>query len=156
MNKTTRNEYVPNYATPPGLVLEDYMAGAGMDIAALSAQSGLSESALAAILDARAPITDEVAAALERVFGRPAYLWNRHGRAVSAGPCPPERKTAASASRRGPCGPSPPSVCDFLVRRLGQGTGTRAKAAGVTPHRWIVNELPLRLQEGPANAGSCG
>ena len=75
MNKKIRNEYVPDYATPPGLVLEDYMEGAGLGIRELSEKSGLPESVLAGILDANEPVINEIAAALERVFGRPAYLW---------------------------------------------------------------------------------
>ena len=147
MTKELKNEYIPDYATPPGLVLEDYMEGEAMTVAELSRKSGLPESLLHDVLRAEAPVTEEIAAALERVFGRPAYLWTgmeeqyqmdlarlrkkRGGARPGAGRKPnPRRRYAIS-----------------LPGELGRELDARAAAAGVTPYRWIVNELTQRLRE---------
>ena len=149
MNKNIRNEYVPDCATSPGLVLEDYMEDAGLGIKELSEKSGLSESLLIGILNASEPVTDEIATALERVFDRPAYLWTGMEELY-------RKDLARLRKKRGGARPGAGRKANprhrysiSLPGDLGRELDARAAAAGVTPYRWIVNELTLRLREEP-------
>lgn len=67
--------YRPNYATPPGEVLEAYLAAAGMTKAELAARCGRPMKTISEIIHGKAAITPETALQFERVLGHPASLW---------------------------------------------------------------------------------
>jgi antitoxin HigA-1 len=64
--------------THPGeLLREDVIPATGMSEADIAERLGLPADELAAILDACAPITDEIAARLGRLFGNGPAIWSR-------------------------------------------------------------------------------
>lgn len=67
--------YHPDYATPPGEVLEEVLAAVGMTKAELAARCGRPAKTISEIIHGKASITAETALQLERVLGRPASLW---------------------------------------------------------------------------------
>ncbi|HEY4117896.1 MAG TPA: HigA family addiction module antitoxin [Byssovorax sp.] len=67
--------YDPDYAVHPGEVLDEYLAAAGMTQAELAARLGRPLKTVSEIIHGKAAITPETALQLERVFGRPAALW---------------------------------------------------------------------------------
>ena len=72
-----RNEYVPDYAVPPGDVLEYELELRHMPKSELARRTGLSEKHINAIVKSRgsASITPETAIKLERALGMPAEYW---------------------------------------------------------------------------------
>jgi addiction module HigA family antidote len=67
--------YEPNYGTKPGEVLEEYLETSGMTQAELATRCGRPLKTISEIVHGKAAITPETALQLERVFGRPASLW---------------------------------------------------------------------------------
>ena len=61
---------------PPGEILEEALDERGMTGAELARRTGLSEKHISQLLNARAPLSMEVALQLEQVLGIPARLWN--------------------------------------------------------------------------------
>jgi addiction module HigA family antidote len=67
--------YEPDYVTPPGEVLEEYLTVLGMTKAELAARCGRPTKTISEIIHGKTAITAETAIQLGRVFGRPASLW---------------------------------------------------------------------------------
>jgi HTH-type transcriptional regulator / antitoxin HigA len=67
--------YSPNYAVPPGDVLEEHLDAASMTQAELSDRLGLSGKHVNRIIAGHEPVTPETALKLESVFGLPAHVW---------------------------------------------------------------------------------
>ncbi|WP_028315370.1 HigA family addiction module antitoxin [Desulfatibacillum aliphaticivorans] len=76
MAKAQINEYLPDYLTSPGEVLEDYLDAYGMTQAELALRTGLSKKTINEIIKGKSPITPETALKFERPLGRPAHFWN--------------------------------------------------------------------------------
>jgi len=72
----TRNQYLPDYVSPPGETLDEALAERGMTQVDLAQRIGMSRKHVRQVLDGAAPITPETALKLERVFGMPAQFWN--------------------------------------------------------------------------------
>jgi HTH-type transcriptional regulator/antitoxin HigA len=72
---TELRAYAPNYAVPPGDILEEHRDAAAMTQAELSDRLGLSGKHVNRIIAGEEPITPETALKLESVFGLPAHVW---------------------------------------------------------------------------------
>lgn len=70
------NQYVPDYAVPPGEVLEEYLDSYGMTQAELANRLGFAKKTVNEIIKGKASITPDTSLKLERVFNRPAHFWN--------------------------------------------------------------------------------
>jgi HTH-type transcriptional regulator/antitoxin HigA len=77
MNATAGHPFRPNYVSPPGDTLRDYLAALNLSQAELAARAGLSTKHVNQIIQGLAPITLETAIVLERVTGMSASFWNR-------------------------------------------------------------------------------
>jgi HTH-type transcriptional regulator/antitoxin HigA len=69
------NQFIPDYAVPPAETMKEAMKAFRMTPADLAQSTGLPIKTVGALLVAQAPITAEIAAALERTFGPPARFW---------------------------------------------------------------------------------
>src|SRR4051812_4822550 len=67
--------YEPNYAVPPGDILEEHRDAASMTQTELSERLGLSGKHVNRIIAGHEPITPGTALKLESVFGLPAHVW---------------------------------------------------------------------------------
>ena len=67
--------YEPDYATPPGWILQEVLDERSMNQADLARRTGLSPKLVSRIVNGRAPITAAAAVRLERATGIPARLW---------------------------------------------------------------------------------
>jgi HTH-type transcriptional regulator / antitoxin HigA len=86
MVDVTRNEYRPDYVTPPGETLLETLAAADITQAELAERTGNSLQAIEEIVNGMRPITAEMAWQLARVFGVPAHFWqNRERRYQESG-----------------------------------------------------------------------
>ena len=72
---TPANQYVPDYAVPPGWVLSDHLETRGISQAVLSCQCGLSPKLISEISAGAAPLTPETAIQFEKVLGLDATIW---------------------------------------------------------------------------------
>ena len=73
---STRNEYAPDYVSPPGETLKEALDEHGMTQVDFAQCIGMSRKHLKQMLDSSAPITPETAFEFERVLGIPARFWN--------------------------------------------------------------------------------
>jgi addiction module HigA family antidote len=71
-----RYPHEPDYAVPPGGVLQDTIDALGMSQADLAVRTGLSKKTINQIIRGREPLSHDTALRLERVTGTPARLWN--------------------------------------------------------------------------------
>ena len=62
--------------SPPGEILDEALEERGMSGAELARRTGLSEKHVSQLLNAKVPLSMEVALQLEQVLGIPARLWN--------------------------------------------------------------------------------
>ncbi len=76
MSSTTKNQFVPDYAIPPGESLRDTIEALGMSQAELAERTGRPKKTINEIIKGKAPITPETALQLERALGVPARFWN--------------------------------------------------------------------------------
>lgn len=76
MSSASHNQYVPDYAVPPGEILLETLEERGMTQAELAERTGRKKKTINEIIKGKAPITPETALQLERVFGVPASFWN--------------------------------------------------------------------------------
>jgi HTH-type transcriptional regulator / antitoxin HigA len=76
MSKTTQNQFMPNYAVPPGETLLDTLEAIGMSQAELADRTGRPKKTINEIIKGKAEITSETALQLERALGIPAGFWN--------------------------------------------------------------------------------
>ncbi len=73
MNSAT--DYRPNYAVPPGAVLDEHRDAAGLTQTELAQRLGFSVKHVNRLLSGQEPVTPETALKLEAVFGLPAHVW---------------------------------------------------------------------------------
>jgi len=76
MSKQFENQFIPNYATPPGETLLETIQTLGMNQAELAKRTGRPLKTINEIIKGKAAITPETALQLERVLGVPASFWN--------------------------------------------------------------------------------
>lgn len=76
MSKDTKNQFLPDYAVPPGETLLETLEAIGMSQAELSERTGRPKKTINEIIKGKAAITPETALQLERVLGVPASFWN--------------------------------------------------------------------------------
>lgn len=71
-----RNEFMSDYAVPPGETLQEVLDEISMSQAELSRRMGRSPKMINEIVAGKAPITPETALLLEQILDVPARLWN--------------------------------------------------------------------------------
>ena len=76
MSNSLANQFVPDYAIPPGETLLDTIEALGMSQAELSERTGRPKKTINEIIKGKAPITPDTALQLERVLGVSAAFWN--------------------------------------------------------------------------------
>jgi HTH-type transcriptional regulator / antitoxin HigA len=80
MSNKIQNQYMPNYASPPGDTLQEVLEERGMSQAELAERTGRPKKTINEIINGKAAITPETALQLERVLGIPASFWNNRER----------------------------------------------------------------------------
>ena len=138
-----RFAYQPDYATPPGEVLEEYLSVIGMTKAELATRCGRPNKTISEIIHGKVAITAETALQFERVLGRPASLWQnleatyrlrlaeqvesqtlvKHASWARAFPL---RELVKAGAFEAPCGDA--DLVKKLLRFLGVGSPTAWKA----------------------------
>lgn len=76
MIENIKNEYEPDYVSPPGETLGEILEDRGMNQVELAERTGRRTKTINQIIKGIAPITPETAIQLERVLGIPAGFWN--------------------------------------------------------------------------------
>jgi addiction module HigA family antidote len=76
MIKDKKNQFVPDYAVPPGETLLETLEAIGMSQAELAERAGRPKKTINEIIKGRAAITPETALQFERVLGISAGFWN--------------------------------------------------------------------------------
>ncbi|MGQ3684218.1 MAG: HigA family addiction module antitoxin [Candidatus Loosdrechtia sp.] len=71
-----KNQFLPNYAVPPGETLLETIEAIGMSQAELAERTGRPKKTINEIIKGKASITPDTALQLERVLGIPAGFWN--------------------------------------------------------------------------------
>lgn len=77
MSSEIRNQYNPDYVSPPGETLADVLEEKGMSQAELVERTGRPKKTISEIINGKAMITPDTALQLERVLGIPAHFWNQ-------------------------------------------------------------------------------
>lgn len=72
---TETNQYQPDYAVPPGWVLEERLAAQDMAHAELARRCGRSPKLISEIIAGKAPIEPQTALQFEKVLGVDASIW---------------------------------------------------------------------------------
>ena len=67
--------YQPDYATPPGYVLEDHLEARGLTPAKFARQYSISPELIEGVIDGSAPIDADLAAIFGREFNLAASVW---------------------------------------------------------------------------------
>jgi plasmid maintenance system antidote protein VapI len=67
--------YQPDYATPPGYVLEDHLEARGLTPAEFASRHSLSTELIEGVIDGSAPIDSELAAIFDLEFSLEACVW---------------------------------------------------------------------------------
>ncbi len=81
MSDVTRNEYQPDYVTPPGETLLETLETIGMSQAELAECTRLTVKTITEIVQGKVRISPLIAQQLEQVLGIPAHFWiNREQR----------------------------------------------------------------------------
>ncbi len=70
------NEFAPDYAVPPGEILEETLTSRGIKKADFAERCGLSAKTISQIIGGKAPVTPPTAIQFERVLGVSAAVWN--------------------------------------------------------------------------------
>ena len=76
MVSKVKNQFMPDYAVPPGETLLETLEAIGMSQADLAQRTGRPKKTINEIIKGKAAITPETALQLERVLSVPASLWN--------------------------------------------------------------------------------
>ena len=74
---TTANQYQPDYAVPPGWVLEEELGARGLSQAEFARRCGRSAKLISQIISGKAPIEPETAIQFDRVLGGGPGIWVR-------------------------------------------------------------------------------
>lgn len=69
------NQYKPDYAVLPGLVLQEHLETRSMSQAELARRCGCSPKLIGEILAGVAPLSPEIARQFEKVLGLDATVW---------------------------------------------------------------------------------
>lgn len=81
MAKSVKNEYNPDFVSPPGDTIEGELEARNMTPADLALQMGYPLKTIAELIAGEVEITSEIATRLEGVFDIPAHFWlNRERR----------------------------------------------------------------------------
>jgi addiction module HigA family antidote len=72
---TKENQFMPDYAIPPGETLAEELAAKSISQAELAVLIGISKEIINEIIKGKTPITAEMALKLEPVFQLPAHFW---------------------------------------------------------------------------------
>ena len=75
MVESSRNEYKPDFVTPPGDTLKETLESVGMTQRELALRTGRPVKTINEIIRGKAAITAETALQLERVLGISASFW---------------------------------------------------------------------------------
>ena len=71
----TKERYRPNYAVPPGWVLEEHLEVEGISQAEFARRCGRSPKLISEIIAGKAPVEPATARQFERVLGLTAGIW---------------------------------------------------------------------------------
>lgn len=77
---TIKNEFTPDYVSPPGGTLKDVLEGRNMTQAELAERMGRTPKFVSELVQGKATLTQETALSLERVLDVPASFWNNRER----------------------------------------------------------------------------
>ena len=72
---TATNQYQPDYAVPPGWIIEERLAAQGISPAELARRCGRSAKLISEIISGKAPIAPKTALQFEKVMGLDASIW---------------------------------------------------------------------------------
>lgn len=72
---TEKNQYQPDYAVPPGWVLEERLAAQGMSHAEFARRCGRSPKLISEVIAGKAPVEPTTALQFEKVLGVDASIW---------------------------------------------------------------------------------
>ena len=72
---TEKNQYQPDYAVPPGWVLEERLAAQGMSHAEFARRCGRSPKLISEVIAGKAPVEPTTALQFEKVLGVDAGIW---------------------------------------------------------------------------------
>ena len=75
MSSPSRNQYLPDFVTPPGDTLLETLEALGMSQAELAERTGRPTKTISEIINAKTAITTETALQFEKVLGVPARFW---------------------------------------------------------------------------------
>ena len=75
MMSECRNEFAPDWASPPGDSIADALEGHGWTVAEFAQRLGCSIEQVSQLLCGKAPIEEETAQRLAGVLGAPARFW---------------------------------------------------------------------------------
>lgn len=76
MSTQTVNTFAPDYAVPPGEILEETLEARGIKKKEFAERCGLSEKTVSLIIHGKAPVLPETAIQFESVLGISAAIWN--------------------------------------------------------------------------------
>ncbi len=76
MNRTSINQFSPDYAIHPGEVLREVLESRDMNHAEFARRCGISTKTISQILNAKEPVSPDSAIKFERVLGISAVVWN--------------------------------------------------------------------------------
>jgi len=75
MTERRRYAYEPDSVTPPGDTLKETLDALGMTQKQLAERTGRHQKTISELINAKAPITTEIALQFEHVLGVPASFW---------------------------------------------------------------------------------
>ncbi len=75
-----KNQYKPDYVSPPRETLSETMKALEISMVQLAARTGFAKKMINETIKGKAPITPKMAIELERVTGVPASFWNNRER----------------------------------------------------------------------------
>lgn len=71
----SETSYKPDYAVPPGWLLEEHLEAAKLSREEFAVLCGCSTDLLGEIIAGKAPVGQELAARFEMVLAMPAHIW---------------------------------------------------------------------------------
>lgn len=72
---TMTNQYRPDYAVPPGAILEERIKAQGISQAELARRCGHSAKLISEIINAKAPLKPDIVLQFEKVLNVDASIW---------------------------------------------------------------------------------